>query len=73
MTPHRQSAAHLDADQLNAFLAGALSEEARRESLAHLAVVFGYILEIGLTYWFVYSLKFLFSRRYETRKTRATA
>ena len=37
MTPHRQSAAHLDADQLNAFLAGALSEEARRESLAHLA------------------------------------
>ncbi|HKO10466.1 MAG TPA: carboxypeptidase regulatory-like domain-containing protein [Acidobacteriaceae bacterium] len=37
MTRHRQSAAHLDADQLNAFLAGALSEEARRESLAHLA------------------------------------
>jgi len=48
--------------------------EASNESLAHLAVVFGYILEIGLTYWFVYSLtKFLFSRRYETRKTRATA
>lgn len=37
MTRHRQSAAHLDADQLNAFLAGGLSEEARRESLAHLA------------------------------------
>lgn len=37
MTPHRQPVAHLDADQLNAFLAGALSEEARRESLAHLA------------------------------------
>lgn len=37
MTPHRQPVAHLDADQLNAFLTGALSEEARRESLAHLA------------------------------------
>lgn len=37
MTEHRHSATHPDADQLNAFLSGALSEEARRESLAHFA------------------------------------
>lgn len=37
MSDQRHSVTHPDADQLNAFISGALSEEARRDSLAHLA------------------------------------